>query len=46
MICETCQQDCIIWQRKKKQFPTMIDSKAQFLYDGQIPTDSVQAINI
>jgi len=24
----------------------MIDSKAQFLYDGQIPTDSVQAINI
>jgi len=36
----------VSFDKEKKQFPTMIDSKAQFLYDGQIPTDSVQAINI
>ncbi len=32
--------------RKKQFFPTVIDRKAQFLYDSQVSTDSIQAINI
>ncbi len=32
--------------QKKQFFPTVIDRKAQFLYDSQVSTDSIQAINI